>query len=174
MKILLTTRQPKKLRNMLIRAKLETKTIPKSPQLTGVWITVTANFLYFLYFHPRSELISNEATTITIQPAFFRNVYFTDTWIARETSILPTRRVFNCSIDNLLLLNMIFLILVFISGKLYCCIQFKVRIILIYIFWRCCWFWGRFCTDRCKINKLYKFCFSVLKLRSSKIFSFGN
>ena len=65
MKILLTTRQPKKLRNMLIRAKFETKTIPKSPELTGVRITVTANFLYFLYFQPRSELISNEATTIT-------------------------------------------------------------------------------------------------------------
>ena len=31
-KILLTTRQPKKLRNLLVRAKFETKTIPKSPK----------------------------------------------------------------------------------------------------------------------------------------------
>ena len=33
-KILVTTRQPKKLRTLLLRAKFETKTIPKSPKLT--------------------------------------------------------------------------------------------------------------------------------------------
>ena len=33
-KVLLTMRQPKKLRNMLIRVRFETKTIPKSPKLT--------------------------------------------------------------------------------------------------------------------------------------------
>ena len=37
-KILLTTRQPKKLRNLLVRAKFETKTIPKSPKLTGLFL----------------------------------------------------------------------------------------------------------------------------------------
>ena len=37
-KILLTTRQPKKLRNMLVGAKFETKTIPKSPKLTGLFL----------------------------------------------------------------------------------------------------------------------------------------
>ena len=36
--ILLTTRQPKKLRNLLVRAKFETKTIPKSPKLTGLFL----------------------------------------------------------------------------------------------------------------------------------------
>ena len=37
-KILLTTQQPKKLRNLLVRAKFETKTIPKSPKLTGLFL----------------------------------------------------------------------------------------------------------------------------------------
>ena len=37
-KILLTTRQPKKLRNLLVRAKFETKTIPKSAKLTGLFL----------------------------------------------------------------------------------------------------------------------------------------
>ena len=37
-KILLTTRQPKKLRNLLVRAKFETETIPKSPKLTGLFV----------------------------------------------------------------------------------------------------------------------------------------
>ena len=37
-KMLLTTRQPKKLRNLLVRAKFETKTIPKSPKLTGLFL----------------------------------------------------------------------------------------------------------------------------------------
>ena len=36
--MLLTTRQPKKLRNLLVRAKFETKTIPKSPKLTGLFL----------------------------------------------------------------------------------------------------------------------------------------
>ena len=37
-KILFTTRQPKKLRNLLVQAKFETKTIPKSPKLTGLFL----------------------------------------------------------------------------------------------------------------------------------------
>ena len=37
-KILLTIRQPKKLRNLLVQAKFETKTIPKSPKLTGIFL----------------------------------------------------------------------------------------------------------------------------------------
>ena len=37
-KILLTTRPPKKLRNMLVRVKFETKTIPKSPKLKGLFL----------------------------------------------------------------------------------------------------------------------------------------
>ena len=37
-KILLTTRQPKKLRNLLVRAKFETKTILKEPKLTGLFL----------------------------------------------------------------------------------------------------------------------------------------
>ena len=37
-KILLTTQQPKKLRSLLVRAKFETKTIPKSPKLTGLFL----------------------------------------------------------------------------------------------------------------------------------------
>ena len=37
-KILLTTRQPKKLRNLLLREKFEAKTIPKSPKLTGLFL----------------------------------------------------------------------------------------------------------------------------------------
>ena len=37
-KILLTTRQPKKLRNLLVQAKFETKIIPKSPKLTGIFL----------------------------------------------------------------------------------------------------------------------------------------
>ena len=37
-KILLTTRHPKKLGNLLVRAKFETKTIPKSPKLTGLFL----------------------------------------------------------------------------------------------------------------------------------------
>ena len=40
-KILVTTRQPKKLRNMLVGAKFETKTIPKSPKLTGLFYVIT-------------------------------------------------------------------------------------------------------------------------------------
>ena len=39
--ILLTTRQPKKLRNLLVRATFETKAIPKSPKLTGFFYVVT-------------------------------------------------------------------------------------------------------------------------------------
>ena len=37
-KVLLTTRQPKKSRNLLVRAKFETKTIPKSPKITGLFL----------------------------------------------------------------------------------------------------------------------------------------
>ena len=37
-KTLITTRQPKKLRNLLVRAKFETKTIPKSPKLKGLFL----------------------------------------------------------------------------------------------------------------------------------------
>ena len=37
-KMLLTTRQPKKLRNLLVQAKFETKTIPKSPKLTRLFL----------------------------------------------------------------------------------------------------------------------------------------
>ena len=37
-KVTVTTRQPRKLRNMLVRAKFETKTIPKSPKLTGLFL----------------------------------------------------------------------------------------------------------------------------------------
>ena len=33
--IYFTARQPKKLRNLLVRAKFETKTVPKEPKLTG-------------------------------------------------------------------------------------------------------------------------------------------
>ena len=36
--ILLTTRQPKKLRNVLVRTKFETKTIWKLPKLTGFFL----------------------------------------------------------------------------------------------------------------------------------------
>ena len=42
--------------------------------------------------------------------------------------------VFNCSINNLLLLITVLLILIFISGKLYLCIQFKAKTTQIYIF----------------------------------------
>ena len=41
-KILLTTRQPKKLRNLLVRARFETKIIPKS--LAGLFLC--SNFVY--------------------------------------------------------------------------------------------------------------------------------
>ena len=34
----LTTRQPKKLRNLLVRAKVEAKTIPKEPKVTGLFL----------------------------------------------------------------------------------------------------------------------------------------
>ena len=37
-RILLTTRQPNKLRNLLVRAKFESKTIPKSPKLAGLFL----------------------------------------------------------------------------------------------------------------------------------------
>ena len=37
-KIVITTRQPKKLGNLLVREKLETKAIPKPPKLTGLFI----------------------------------------------------------------------------------------------------------------------------------------
>ena len=37
-KIFLATRQPKKLRNLLVREKFETKTILKSPKLTGLFL----------------------------------------------------------------------------------------------------------------------------------------
>ena len=37
-KILPTTRQPKKLRHMLVRAKFEIKTITKVPKLTGLFL----------------------------------------------------------------------------------------------------------------------------------------
>ena len=39
--ILLTTRQPKKLRNVLVRTKFETKTISKLPKLTGFFYAIT-------------------------------------------------------------------------------------------------------------------------------------
>ena len=58
------------------------------------------------------------------------------TWVEKQSvTKISERRVFNYSIDNLLLFNTIFLVLIFIPGKLYHCIQFKVRITLIYIFW---------------------------------------
>ena len=44
-KILLTIRQPKKLRNLLVQAKFETKTIPKSPKLTGIFLC--SNCVYY-------------------------------------------------------------------------------------------------------------------------------
>ena len=37
-KMLLPTRQSKKLRNLLVRAKFESKTIPKSPKLTRLFL----------------------------------------------------------------------------------------------------------------------------------------
>ena len=43
-KILLTTRHPKKLRNLLVQAKFETKKIPKLPKLTGLFLC--SNYVY--------------------------------------------------------------------------------------------------------------------------------
>ena len=48
--MLLTTRQPKKLRNLLVRAKFETEAIPKGPKLTRL-------FLYNDYFYHKAGYI---------------------------------------------------------------------------------------------------------------------
>ena len=44
MKIFLITRQPKKLRNMLLRARFETKKITILPELTGLFLC--NNYVY--------------------------------------------------------------------------------------------------------------------------------
>ena len=54
-KILLTKRQPKKLRNLLVRAKFETKKIPKSPKLTGLFLCSNCVYHKAVYIIPCSS-----------------------------------------------------------------------------------------------------------------------
>ena len=73
-KILLTTRQPKKLRNLLLRAKFETKTILKSPKLTGLFLCSNCVYHKAGYIIPCSsfsfKLTNGKTITWTCQNYF--------------------------------------------------------------------------------------------------------
>ena len=54
-KILFTTLQPKKLRNMLVRAKFDAKPIPKLPKLTGLFLCYNFDYDKIGYIFPCSS-----------------------------------------------------------------------------------------------------------------------
>ena len=77
-KILLTTLQPKKFRNLLVRAKFGTKTIPKSPKLTGLFLCSNCVYHKAGYIIPCSSFsfkLTNGRTKIifhvTVKMLFF-------------------------------------------------------------------------------------------------------
>ena len=73
-KILLTTRQPKKLRNLLVRAKSETKTILKSAKLTGLFVCSNCFYHKAGYVIPCSSFsftLTNGKTIIWTYKSYF-------------------------------------------------------------------------------------------------------
>ena len=74
-RIPLTTWQPRKLRNLLVRAKFETKTIPKSPRLMGLFLCTNCVYHKAGYVIPCSSFLfklNNDKTiTWTYKKIFF-------------------------------------------------------------------------------------------------------
>ena len=72
--ILVTTRQPKKLKNLLARAKFETKTIPKSTKLTGLFLCSNCVYHKAGYIIPCSSFsfkLTNDKTITWTYKSYF-------------------------------------------------------------------------------------------------------
>ena len=73
-KLRFTTRQPKKLRNLLVQIKFETKTIPKSPKLTGLFLCSNCVYYKAGYIIPcllRSFKLTNGKTITWTYKSYF-------------------------------------------------------------------------------------------------------